>query len=75
MHTMAKKPIKSGKPVRRVNQNPSRFRQFILWFKPSFRMSFDQYVDHYFRLSPKVRQKLRELSGNEKIAEKDSDIW
>ena len=67
---MAKKLIKSGKPVRRVNQNPSRFRQFILWFKPSFRMSFDQYVDHYFRLSPKVRQKLRELSGNEKIAEK-----
>lgn len=50
------------KSVRRINQNPSRFRQFLLWFKPSWKMSFAEYVDHYHRLKPWKREKLRELS-------------
>lgn len=46
----------------RRNENPSRFRQFLLWFKPTKTMNFQQYADHFYRLKPKVRKKLRKLS-------------
>ena len=56
--------------LERKEQNPSRFRQFTLWFKPSWKMSFREYVDHYHRLKPEVREELRELTDSGKPAEK-----
>ena len=56
--------------VKRRNENPSKFRQYTLWFKPTRLMTFQQYVDHFYRLKPKVREKLRSLSAEKATAER-----
>ena len=56
--------------VVRNNQNPTRLRQFMLWFKPSWRMDFEEYIDHYHRLNPKIRVQLRERSAKGSLSER-----
>jgi len=58
------------KQVKRANQNPTRFRQFLLWFKPSWKMTFEEYADHYHRLNPRVRETLRRMSADQKMEQK-----
>jgi len=49
-------------PRAKIGREPGRLRQFALWFKPSWRMTFDEYAGFYHGLNPKSREKLRRLS-------------
>lgn len=43
-----------------------RGRKFRLWFKPSWKMSFEQYVTFYYKLDLRVVEKLRRLTAEGK---------